>query len=152
MPILFFKNFWPCWEACEVLVPWPPIEPMPLGVEAQSLNHWTSQEVQELYPFYNFFYLAALCLRCCIWDLVPQPGIEPGPPASGAQSLSHWTTKEVPYAHFKKRKLRFWEVRRLPEVTQAAGGSQGENSGLPGSEGPALSLHCATSANIWAWV
>ena len=96
MPILFFKNFWPCWEACEVLVPWPPIEPMPLGVEAQSLNHWTSQEVQELYPFYNFFYLAALCLRCCIWDLVPQPGIEPGPPALGTWSLSHWTTREVP--------------------------------------------------------
>ena len=75
---------------------------MPLAVEAWSLNHWTSQEVPELYPFYYFFYLAALCLRCCIWDLGPQPGIEPGPPAIGAQSLSHWTTKKAPYAHFKE--------------------------------------------------
>ena len=49
---------------------------MPLGVEAQSLNHWTSQEVQELYPFYNFFYLAALGLRHGAWDLHAACGIE----------------------------------------------------------------------------
>ena len=28
-----------------ILVPWPGIEPMPLAVEVQSLNHWTAREV-----------------------------------------------------------------------------------------------------------
>ena len=37
--------FWPCHEACRVLVPQPGIEPMPPAVEAWSLNHWTAREV-----------------------------------------------------------------------------------------------------------
>ena len=31
--------------ACEILVPWPGIEPMPLAFEEQSLNQWTPREV-----------------------------------------------------------------------------------------------------------
>ena len=27
-------------RACEILVPWPGIEPSPLGMEVQNLNHW----------------------------------------------------------------------------------------------------------------
>ena len=30
---------------CGILVPWPGIKPLPLTVEAQSLNHWTAREV-----------------------------------------------------------------------------------------------------------
>ena len=30
---------------CVVLVPWPGIEPTPLVVEVQSLNHWTTGEM-----------------------------------------------------------------------------------------------------------
>ena len=31
-PLLNFLNFWPCCAACEILVPWPEIEPVPLAV------------------------------------------------------------------------------------------------------------------------
>ena len=31
--------------ACGILVSWPGIETVPPEVEAQSLNHWTTQEV-----------------------------------------------------------------------------------------------------------
>ena len=40
---LFF--FWPCHRACGILVPSPGIEPMPLAIEAQKLNHWTAREL-----------------------------------------------------------------------------------------------------------
>ena len=33
-------------EACEILVPWPGIQPVTPAVEARSLNHWTAREVQ----------------------------------------------------------------------------------------------------------
>ena len=33
------------------LVPWPGIEPMTPAVEARSLNHWTTREVQH-FPFF----------------------------------------------------------------------------------------------------
>ena len=36
-----------------ILVPWPGIEPMPLEVEAWSLNHWTSREVPEALLFHT---------------------------------------------------------------------------------------------------
>jgi len=41
---LLLLLFWPWHGACEILVPWPRIEPMPPAVEARSLNHWTSRE------------------------------------------------------------------------------------------------------------
>ena len=43
----------------------------------------------------KFIYLAALGLRCGMWDLVSWPGLEPGPPALGAWCLNRWTTMEV---------------------------------------------------------
>ena len=36
--------FWPCHEACKILVPQPGIELVPLALEAQSLNHWTAEK------------------------------------------------------------------------------------------------------------
>ena len=39
-PPFLKKLFWPC-----VLVPQPGIEPAPLALGAQSLNHWTTSEV-----------------------------------------------------------------------------------------------------------
>ena len=39
---LFF--FFGC-PACKILVSWPGIKPVPLAVEVQSLNHWTTREV-----------------------------------------------------------------------------------------------------------
>ena len=30
---------------CGILVSWPEIEPTPLALEAQSLNHWAAREV-----------------------------------------------------------------------------------------------------------
>ena len=35
---------WPCHTTCEIWVLWPEVKPMPLAVEAQSLNHWTFSE------------------------------------------------------------------------------------------------------------
>ena len=32
---------------CGILLPWPGIEPVPLVLEAQSLNHWTIREVPQ---------------------------------------------------------------------------------------------------------
>ena len=43
--IYLFLIFWSCCMACGILVPWPRIEPVPLAVEARSLNHWTTREV-----------------------------------------------------------------------------------------------------------
>jgi len=37
--------FWPQWATCGILFPWPGIEPVPLAVEAQSLNHYTAREL-----------------------------------------------------------------------------------------------------------
>ena len=37
--------FWPHSAACGILIPWPGIEPVPLVLQEQSLNHWTSREV-----------------------------------------------------------------------------------------------------------
>ena len=43
--ICLIFNFWSCFTACGISVPWPGIEPVPPAVEAQSLNHWTTREV-----------------------------------------------------------------------------------------------------------
>ena len=53
-------------------------------------------ELEILYFFLKYIYLAELSLSCGMWDPVPSPGIKPGLPALGAWSLSHWTTREVP--------------------------------------------------------
>ena len=38
-------SFWTCHKACRILVHGPGIKPMPLAVEVQNLNHWTTREV-----------------------------------------------------------------------------------------------------------
>ena len=40
--------FWSCHEACKILVPLLGIGLVPLALEAQSLNHWTAREVQNI--------------------------------------------------------------------------------------------------------
>ena len=42
-------SFWLHRAACRILGPWTGIEPTPLAVEAQSLNHWTTREVPEVH-------------------------------------------------------------------------------------------------------
>ena len=48
--ITIFTFSWLHCMACGILVPQPGTEPMSLGLEVQSLNHWTAREVliQEL--------------------------------------------------------------------------------------------------------
>ena len=51
----FFFNFrggGPHCAAWGILFPWVGIEPMPLAVEAQSPNHWTTREFPWLCSFY----------------------------------------------------------------------------------------------------
>ena len=38
----------PCCMACEILVPWPGIKPVPPALAVQSLNHGTAREVPRL--------------------------------------------------------------------------------------------------------
>ena len=40
MFLIFHLLFWSCSSTCGILVPYPGMEPMPLALEAQSLNHW----------------------------------------------------------------------------------------------------------------
>ena len=52
---LFFKFkklffFWPCREACGILVPRPGIEPRPTAVKVPSPNQWTTRE----FPIFRF--------------------------------------------------------------------------------------------------
>ena len=60
--------FWPCHEACRILVPWPHIEPAFLAVEAQSFNHWTTREMwwkhnlEKMFPRFCFY--TFLCNHC----------------------------------------------------------------------------------------
>ena len=46
---LFIFSFLFGHSACEILVPWPGITPVPLAVEAWSLNHWITREVPQVY-------------------------------------------------------------------------------------------------------
>ena len=48
----FFPFFWPCLEACEILVPQPGIEPRPSAVKALSPNPWTAREFPRFYDFF----------------------------------------------------------------------------------------------------
>ena len=47
----FFFFFLLHCASCGILVPQPGIEPVPLALEEQSLNHWTTREVPELDTF-----------------------------------------------------------------------------------------------------
>ena len=51
-----FLFFWPYCTACGILVPQPGTEPVPPAVEAQSLNHWTTREVQKSTEHEIFLY------------------------------------------------------------------------------------------------
>ena len=46
MALKFFFFFFPDHLACGILVPWPGIKPELPALTAQSLNHWTTREVQ----------------------------------------------------------------------------------------------------------
>ena len=47
-PVNMFHTFffWLCCSACEILVPWPEIEPSDLAGKVPSPNHWTARELQ----------------------------------------------------------------------------------------------------------
>lgn len=47
--LLFCFFFWPCYMACNILVPQPGIELVPPAVELQNTNHWTAREVPNLH-------------------------------------------------------------------------------------------------------
>ena len=49
--------FWLCHVTCGILVPQPRIEPAPLTLEAQSVNHWTAKEVLEIHVVFCLFVL-----------------------------------------------------------------------------------------------
>ena len=44
LSVIFFFHFLAMLRACEILVPYPGIEPMLPALEAQSPNHWTIRE------------------------------------------------------------------------------------------------------------
>ena len=46
--------------ACEILAPWPGIEPMPPEVKALNFNHWTTREVPIKAFLYEVFYMGYL--------------------------------------------------------------------------------------------
>ena len=48
MCVFFCLFVWLHCTACGILFPWPGIEPVPLVVEAGSLNNWTAREVCDL--------------------------------------------------------------------------------------------------------
>ena len=45
--------FWMCCVVRGILVPRPLIEPVPLALEAQSINQWTTREVLKIRLFYD---------------------------------------------------------------------------------------------------
>ena len=72
-----FNFFLVSCTACVILVPRPEIEPMPLALEMQILNHWTTREVLLLgyfwflkFPLFFKFFLSCLhyqfVLACCL--------------------------------------------------------------------------------------
>ena len=81
---LFFSFLfsWQCCTACGLLAPWPGIEPPPLALEVQSLNHWTTREVPQLssvrcHPTTSKFNVSQMefifspqtCFRSCVFCL-----------------------------------------------------------------------------------
>ena len=67
--LTFYLHIWPCHVACGILVLQPGIEPKPLAVEAQSLNHWTSKDFPRSY-FLLVVLLVLLFKSCCSWYLL----------------------------------------------------------------------------------
>ena len=55
----FYFFFWPCCAACGILASQPGVEPIPLAMKAQSLNHWITRE----FPHIFFYRLPALELN-----------------------------------------------------------------------------------------
>ena len=49
--------FWLHYKACRILVPQQGIQPVPLAVEAWSLNHWTTREVLICFFFLDMDFL-----------------------------------------------------------------------------------------------
>ena len=81
---LFFSFFWPCCEACGILVPQPGRDrTMSAAVETWSPNHWTVREVPWeffliillLSPlcFSSSLFLAFILLYIRCWSLLPYP-------------------------------------------------------------------------------
>ena len=65
-----YSSFWCCFTTRGILVPQPGIEPMPLALGAQSLNHWTAKEVLNKSKFkklnINIFYYKGL--KILVWE------------------------------------------------------------------------------------
>ena len=55
----------PYYIACGILVPWPGIEPMSLGVKVQSLNLWMAREFPKILDFKSWTYLKIYSLKLC---------------------------------------------------------------------------------------
>ena len=58
--------FWPHHAACGILVPQPGIQPIPLALGVQSLNHWTARTAREVPPlsFLNSASASSLRATC----------------------------------------------------------------------------------------
>ena len=52
--LFVFILFWPHCTACGILAPQPGIEPTPLALEMQSLNHWTTREAPGTVKFFDY--------------------------------------------------------------------------------------------------
>ena len=61
-----FFFFWPCHEACRVLVPQPGTEPVFLALKAPSPNHWTVREFP-MNTLKNKFILQNLKEKLQVW-------------------------------------------------------------------------------------
>ena len=80
-----YFTFWPCHVACRILVPQigilvpppgilflsPGIEPMPLAVEAGSLNPCTSRDVPNVLNFMETFKLQSIKINYLILLMIP---------------------------------------------------------------------------------
>ena len=69
--------------ACGILVPQTGIDPAPLALEVQSLNHWTTREVSEAVIFVvSFDSVSMKWLHGCILDknlIMPDLHLKPSP-------------------------------------------------------------------------
>ena len=59
----------PHYSVCGILVPWPGIKPVPLALEAWSLNHWMAKEFPVLSFFFFYFlnFLQEIYIPRVIW-------------------------------------------------------------------------------------
>ena len=65
----FFLKFilWLCLVACEILVPWPGIEPKSSVGEVQSLNHRNTRETPPSLLYIDDLYSLSLLEACCFY-------------------------------------------------------------------------------------